>query len=101
MPVLRMNRRGEGREEREQKRIEWVEFQKTERGNGESGADRALPTTPSPLLLKSHQVRKLPPCLKGGFDTVGNQVEQVSLLFFTSNKTKVGFDLLGCKLSNL
>lgn len=56
-----------------------------------------------PLRLKSHQVRCLPPKrrLKGGFDTVGKQVEPVSLLFFTSNKTKVSFDVLGCKLSNL
>lgn len=36
----------------------------TKGGNGESGADRALPTTLLPQLLESHQGRQIPLCPK-------------------------------------
>lgn len=95
-----MERRGEGRRTKEDRTDDISEKRVRDRVR-EFGAERAASYPFCPCA--SNHIR-LGACLlelKGGFDTVGKQVEPVSLLFFTSNKTKVSFDVLGCKLSNL
>lgn len=85
MPGLWMNR---NREERgEEDRMGGISESRVK--GVECGADGALPTA---LLLLA---------LRGGFGPAENGVEKVSLHFFTSNRTKVGFDLSGCKTIQL